>query len=72
MANSILRKLDGKRKRQPESRCFVEPNPPYTYTRCRGIMSDSIPEGQGLDNSVSSQLAGNDVANLYGVINRDK
>jgi hypothetical protein len=46
---------------------------PYTtYTRCRGIMSDSMPEGQGLDNSVSSQLAGNDIANLYGVINRDK
>ncbi|KIM78789.1 hypothetical protein PILCRDRAFT_584199 [Piloderma croceum F 1598] len=30
-----------------------------------------MPEGQGLDNSVSSQLAGNDVASLYGVINRD-
>jgi hypothetical protein len=35
-------------------------------------MSDPTPDGQELDNSVSSQLAGNDIANLYGVINKDK
>jgi hypothetical protein len=35
-------------------------------------MSDLTPDGQELDNSVSSQLAGNDIANLYSVINKDK
>jgi hypothetical protein len=35
-------------------------------------MSDSTPESQELDSSVSSHLAGNDIANLYGVINKDK
>jgi hypothetical protein len=35
-------------------------------------MSDSAADGRELENSVSSQLAGNDIANLYGVINKDK
>jgi len=35
-------------------------------------MSYPARDGQELDNSVSSHLAGNDIANLYSVINRDK
>ena len=35
-------------------------------------MPDSEPEGQESNNSVSSQLAGNDIANLYGIIDKDK
>ena len=35
------------------------------------LMSDAT-DAQELDNSVSSQLAGNDIANLYSVINKDR
>ncbi|KAF7977357.1 hypothetical protein HWV62_4163 [Athelia sp. TMB] len=35
-------------------------------------MSGIPPEGNEIDNSVASQLAGNDIANLYSAIVRDK
>jgi len=45
MANSILRNLDGERKRQPDPDALLNLTRQYIYSLPRN-MSDSMPEGR--------------------------